>query len=78
MVNVIYKVLCQKCPSFVYVGETQRKAKERFYQHKSAVNNNNLLQLTKQLIILCLFSRFSLVTERPLLKSDNIDFFHFG
>ena len=26
-VNVIYKIICQKCPSFVYIGETQRKAK---------------------------------------------------
>ena len=38
-VNVIYKIICRKCPSFVYVGETQRKAKERFYQHRSYVMN---------------------------------------
>ena len=38
-VNVIYKIVCRKCPSFVYVGETQRKAKERFYQHRSYVMN---------------------------------------
>ena len=41
-VNVIYKITCQRCPSFVYVGETQRKAKERFYDHRSYVANKNL------------------------------------
>ena len=41
-VNVIYKVTCLKCPSYVYVGETKRRAKERFYQHRSYVENKDL------------------------------------
>ena len=41
-VNVIYKLICQKCPSWVYVGETQRKAKARFYEHRSYVENQVL------------------------------------
>ena len=39
--NVIYKLSCKRCPRFLYIGETSRKAKERFYQHRSYVSTKN-------------------------------------
>ena len=31
--GVIYKITCKKCPKFVYIGETRRTLKQRFYEH---------------------------------------------
>ena len=31
--GVIYKILCSKCPYFVYIGETGKSVKQRFSQH---------------------------------------------
>ena len=41
--NVIYKLSCKRCPQLIYVGETSRMAKDRFYQHRS-----NILTKTKK------------------------------
>ena len=42
--NIIYKISCKKdrCKDFVYIGETQRQAIKRFYDHKSYVNRERL------------------------------------
>ena len=32
--NVIYKITCEKCPTFVYIGETERSYHERFSEHR--------------------------------------------
>jgi peptide-methionine (R)-S-oxide reductase len=32
--NVIYKITCEKCPTFVYIGETERSFHERFSEHR--------------------------------------------
>ena len=39
--NVIYKLCCKRCPNFIYVGETSRRAKDRFYQHRSNILTKN-------------------------------------
>ena len=39
--NIIYKLNCKRCPQFIYVGETSRRAKDRFYQHRSNILTNN-------------------------------------
>ena len=39
--NVIYKLSCKRCPIFIYVGETSRRAKDRFYQHRSNILTKN-------------------------------------
>ena len=44
-VNCIYKVICQKCPSLVYVGETQRKAKELRRRALTLFRNHDFLHL---------------------------------
>ena len=31
--GVIYRITCNKCPKFVYIGETGRPVKQRFYEH---------------------------------------------
>ena len=35
--SVVYKLTCKKarCRDFVYVGQTERRCKDRFYDHKS-------------------------------------------
>ena len=40
--NVIYKLICKKCPGFLYIGETSRKAIERYYQHRSYVSTKKM------------------------------------
>ena len=42
--NIIYKISCKKdrCKDFVYIGETQRQAIKRFYDHKSYVNTERV------------------------------------
>ena len=35
--NVIYKILCKKCPDFVYIGETGQRFCDRFTAHRSDV-----------------------------------------
>lgn len=42
--SVIYKVTCQKCADCVYIGETERKAVDRFGEHKEYVVNLKLDQ----------------------------------
>ena len=39
--NIIYKLNCKICPTYIYVGETSRRAKDRFYQHRSNILTNN-------------------------------------
>ena len=43
--NVIYLITCQKC-DIQYVGETDRKMKERFAEHQGYVRNKNLSKAT--------------------------------
>ena len=40
--NVVYKLLCKRCPSFLYIGETSRRAIDRYYQHRSYISNKNM------------------------------------
>ena len=40
--NVIYKLMCRKCPGFLYIGETSRKAIDRYYQHRSYVSTKKM------------------------------------
>ena len=40
--NVIYKLLCQRCPNWFYIGETERRPKDRLYQHRSCVHQQKL------------------------------------
>ena len=37
-----YQLICRHCPQFLYIGETSRKAKERYYDHRSYITNRNL------------------------------------
>ena len=39
--NVIYKLSCKRCPQLIYVGETSRRAKDQFYQHRSNILTKN-------------------------------------
>ena len=39
--NIIYRVTCTKCIDFVYIGETDKKAKDRFLDHKGYVINHD-------------------------------------
>ena len=43
--NVIYLITCQKC-EVQYVGETDRKLKERFSEHQGYVRNKVLTKTT--------------------------------
>jgi hypothetical protein len=39
--NVIYKITCEKCPTFVYIGETERSFHEHFSEHRrDAINQD--------------------------------------
>jgi hypothetical protein len=39
--NVIYKITCEKCPTFVYIGETERTFHKRFSEHRlDAINQD--------------------------------------
>ena len=35
--NVVYALICSKCTTTVYVGETERTVKERFLEHRRDV-----------------------------------------
>ena len=35
--NVIYKLGCEICPTFLYIGESSRRPKDRYYGHRSNV-----------------------------------------
>jgi hypothetical protein len=39
--NVIYKITCEKCPTFVYIGETERSFHERFSEHRRDAENQD-------------------------------------
>ena len=39
--NVVYKLMCERCPDFLYIGETSRRAKDRFSQHRSNILTKN-------------------------------------
>ena len=36
--NVIYKLLCRKCPDFLYIGETKRRFCDRVQEHRGAIS----------------------------------------
>ena len=40
--GVVYKITCKKCPKFVYIGETGRSLKQRFYEHHRDVTNKDV------------------------------------
>ena len=35
--NVIYKLLCRKCPDFFYIGETKRRLCDRVQEHRISI-----------------------------------------
>ena len=37
--GVVYKIMCKKCPGFIYIGETGRTIKERFSEHRRDARN---------------------------------------
>ena len=39
--NVIYKITCEKCPTFVYIGETERSFHDRFSEHRRDAENQD-------------------------------------
>jgi hypothetical protein len=39
--NVIYKIMSEKCPAFVYIGETERTFHKRFSEHRNAAINQD-------------------------------------
>ena len=40
--GVIYRITCNKCPKFVYIGETGRPIKQRFSEHlRDAINKDD-------------------------------------
>ena len=39
--NVIYKITCEKCPTFVYIGETERSFHDRFSEHRRDAENKD-------------------------------------
>ena len=40
--GVIYKITCNKCPDFVYIGETGRPVKTRFSEHHRDAMNKDI------------------------------------
>ena len=40
--GVVYKITCNKCSKFVYIGETSRPAKRRFYEHHRDAEKHDL------------------------------------
>ncbi|XP_073212655.1 uncharacterized protein [Lepidochelys kempii] len=40
--NVIYDIMCQQCPSAMYIGQTGQSLRKRINGHKSAVKNYNI------------------------------------
>ena len=46
--NVIYRLWCQKCNFFLYIGETKRTACERFKEHRSYIPREQVEQATYQ------------------------------
>ena len=43
--NIIYLLGCKKCPQ-QYIGESERKLRERFLEHKGYANNKNTSKST--------------------------------
>ena len=37
----IYKITCEKCPTFVYIGETERSFHDRFSEHRRDAENKD-------------------------------------
>ena len=37
--GVVYKIMCKKCPGFIYIGETGRTIKEWFSEHRRDARN---------------------------------------
>ena len=44
--NMIYLLGCKKCPQ-QYIGESERKLRDRFIEHKGYVNNKNTSKSTE-------------------------------
>ncbi|XP_073188346.1 uncharacterized protein [Lepidochelys kempii] len=40
--NVIYAIMCQQCPSAIYIGQTGQSLRKRINGHKSDVKNYNI------------------------------------
>ena len=40
--GVVYRITCKKCPNFVYIGETGRTIKQRFYEHHRDARNKDM------------------------------------
>ena len=45
--NLVYLLFCNKCPNSQYVGETQNTLKQRFYLHRSNINQNTGTHVTR-------------------------------
>nr|XP_048674345.1 zinc finger protein 480-like isoform X13 [Caretta caretta] len=41
-INVIYAIMCQQCPSAMYIGQTGQSLRKRINGHKSDVKNYNI------------------------------------
>ena len=40
--GVVYRITCGKCPNFVYIGETGRPIRKRFYEHNRDARNKDV------------------------------------
>ncbi|XP_065428293.1 multivesicular body subunit 12B isoform X1 [Chrysemys picta bellii] len=40
--NVIYAIMCQQCPSAMYIGQTGQSVRKRINGHKSDIRNHNI------------------------------------
>ena len=40
--GVVYKITCKKCTKFIYIGETGRSLKHRFYEHHRDATNKDM------------------------------------
>ena len=40
--GVVYRITCKKCLNFVYIGETGRPLKQRFYEHRRDAKNKDV------------------------------------